>query len=321
MTARPHHAAAPVPAAPTPAASGLRVPVRTIAKAVHFKGVGLFSPAVCEATIRPVQTAHTGGLVFRRVDLPGAPTIPVHHRHVMARERQTVLALGEMRGPSPAASVQTIEHILSALAGCGVDAAVIEISGPEVPMMDGSAKPFADAILKAGVVGVAGAAEVEAIVVSAPIDIREGVARIQALPFEAGREPRGATLECAYTLEFDAGEPIAGQGAFFEVNHVRPDADLYAAQIAPARTFCTEQQARLMSAARLHAHLEPKDVLVIGAKGPIDNTLRFADEPARHKVLDLIGDLALAGRPIHGRVVAHRSGHALNQRLAAALAG
>ncbi|MFN0011317.1 MAG: UDP-3-O-acyl-N-acetylglucosamine deacetylase [Phycisphaerales bacterium] len=296
------------------------IPARTIAKAVHLRGVGLFCAAVCELTMRPAERAGEG-LVFRRVDLPGQPVIPVSHRHVIARERQTVLSLGEIRGSTPAPSVQTIEHVLSALAACGVSECVLDVSGPEVPMMDGSAQPFTEAVLKAGVVAVAGAPPCEPIRVREVIDLREGAARIQALPFEAGREPAEPTLAVSYALEFDEGEVIGAQTAYFEVNHARPDTDLYAAQIAPARTFCTEQQARLMAMAKMHAHLQPRDVLVIGAAGPIDNVLRFADEPARHKVLDVIGDLALAGRPIHGRVVAHRSGHALNQRLAAALAG
>ncbi len=296
------------------------IPARTIAKPVHLRGVGLFCPAVCELTIRPAERPGNG-LVFRRVDLSGQPAIPVSHRHVIARERQTVLSLGEIRGGSPAPSVQTIEHVLSALAACGVSDCLLDVSGPEVPMMDGSARPFTDAILKAGIVALAGAPPCEPIRVREPIYLREGAARIQALPFEGGREPAAPTLAVSYTLEFDAGEPIAAQAAFFEVNHARPDTDLYAAQIAPARTFCTERQARLMAMAKMHAHLQPRDVLVLGAHGPIENVLRFADEPARHKVLDVIGDLALAGRPIHGRVMAHRSGHALNQRLAAALAG
>ena len=303
----------------TLAATAAAIQTRTLAKPVHFTGTGLFCPAACEATIRPA-TDPSRGLIFRRVDLPGSPEIPVHHRHVIARERQTVLALGEVRGSSPAPSVQTIEHILSALAGCGINAALIDISGPEVPMMDGSSKPFTDALLKAGIVPIAGHT-VQPIVVGAPVDIREGAARIQALPFEPAKAPTTPTLEITYALEFDAGEPIPSQTAYFELVHTQPDADLYAAQIAPARTFCTEAQARLMAAAKLHTHLSPRDVLVISASGPIDNTLRFADEPARHKVLDVIGDLTLAGRPIHGRIIANRSGHALNQRLAAALAG
>lgn len=303
----------------TLAATAAAIQTRTLAKPVHFKGTGLFCPTPCEATIRPAADP-SRGLVFRRADLPGSPEIPVHHRHVIARERQTVLALGEIRGTSPAPSVQTIEHILSALAGCGINAATIDISGPEVPMMDGSAKPFTDAVLKAGIVAVAGHT-VQPILVREPIDIRDGAARIQALPFDAAKSPASPTLEITYALEFDQAEPITPQTAYFEIVHAQPDADLYAAQIAPARTFCTESQARLMAAARLHAHLSPREVLVIGPSGPIDNALRFADEPARHKVLDVIGDLTLAGRPIHGRIIAHRSGHALNQRLAAALAG
>ena len=303
----------------TLAAAAAAIQTRTLAKPIHFTGAGLFCAATCEATIRPAADP-ARGLVFRRVDLPGSPEIPVHHKHVIARERQTVLALGEIRGSTPAPSVQTIEHILSALAGCGITAATIDISGPEVPMMDGSAKPFTDAILKAGIATVAGITA-QPIIIREPIDIREGAARIQALPFEPSKAPAAPTLEITYALEFDPGEPIPSQTAYFEMVHTHPDADLYAAQIAPARTFCTEQQARLMSAAKLHTHLSPRDVLVIGPAGPIDNTLRFTDEPARHKVLDVIGDLTLTGRPIHGRIIAHRSGHALNQRLAAALAG
>ena len=122
------------------------------------------------------------------------------------------------------------------------------------------------------------------------------------------------TPSYTYTLDYGPDSPIAPATA-----HWAGDPDRFEHEIAPARTFCLEREAQAMRQLGLFEHLSPQDMLVFGPRGPIDNTLRFPDEPARHKLLDLIGDLALAGRPIRAKITAVRSGHALNHAAARAL--
>lgn len=297
-----------------------------------MSGVGLFCPARCTVTIRPAPFGH--GLRFLRTDFlsatptpaaAGAPdptpprTIPATVQFVVARQRQTVLALPPLKGAPHAPSadtVQTVEHLLSALAALGITDALIEVTGPEIPLADGSALVFVTALRDAGIVTLPGP-PVPPLVVSAPIDLTDGDARVQAWPIPMSAA--GPTLEACYHLDYGPAGPIPVQSAAFDLTAADPDIDAYAKTIAPARTFCTKAEALALRGAGLFAHLTAKDVPVIGPDGPVEGSLRFHDEPARHKLLDLLGDLSLAGRPIHARVVATRSGHALNHRLAAAI--
>jgi len=203
-----------------------------------------------------------------------------------------------------------VEHLLSALAGLGVSDAMIELHGPEVPIGDGSALPFVEALRAAGLVEL-GEDAVGPIVVKERIEIEDprgaAAGRMVAEPGE------GPGLELVYHLDYGPGSPLAAQTVRFVSN---PGADDYATAIAPARTFSTLEEAVAMRRMGLFGHLTPAQMLVIGPDGPVENTYRFSDEPARHKVLDMLGDLSLAGRPIRGRVTAWRSGHALNHAMA-----
>jgi UDP-3-O-[3-hydroxymyristoyl] N-acetylglucosamine deacetylase/3-hydroxyacyl-[acyl-carrier-protein] dehydratase len=143
------------------------------------------------------------------------------------------------------------------------------------------------------------------IVVREPITVRDGEATLAIVPSAS------SSLEIVYMLDYGEHSPIARQTHAFSVT---PES--FATEIAPARTFSTAAEARAARELGMFAHLTPRDMLVIDASGPIDNTLRFANEPARHKLLDLLGDISLVGRPILGRLVAYRSGHTLNHRLA-----
>lgn len=285
------------------------VPWRTLSQPASFAGTGLFCAHRCYVRVEPASAGH--GLMFERADVPKGGVIPVCSSRVIAKPRQTVLA-------SDGVSVQTVEHLLSALVGMGVNCARLVVEGPEIPIMDGSAAHFVEGLRAAGVTAAqGGGAALEPIVVTRRVELTESSARIVAEPWDDGDQaPR---LGVRYELDY--GGVIPAQAAEFVVQHAMPDTAGYATQIAPARTFCTEAEGRQLQAAGLFTHLRPGDVLVIGPAGAIGTSLRFADEPARHKVLDVIGDLALAGRPIHGRVTATRSGHALNQRLARMLLG
>lgn len=248
-------------------------------------------------TIRPAEAGE--GVRFVRTDLPGLPEIPALVEHVVPRPRRTALQAGE-------AVVETVEHCLSALAGLGVDNARIEIDAPETPAVDGSASPFVAAIQNAGLVEQD--EERNPLVVREPIMIREGDATIAAFP------NAGACMDLLFDLDYGGRGPIGRQIHAFTL-----ESQSYVEKIAPARTFALLEEAESMREHGLCAHLTPRDMLVLGDAGPIDNALRFDDEPVRHKLLDLIGDLSLVGRPVHARIVASRSGHALNHRLAQAM--
>lgn len=303
---------------------------RTLAASAEIEGVGLFTAAPVRATIHPAP-ADTG-IVFRRTDLPGSPPIPARVENIIDRPRRTVLrAAGD-----PNATIETVEHCLSALSGLGVDNAVVDVDGPELPIGDGSASFIVDAVCAAGVVEQD--APRRTLVVREPITVRAGSGQggedeaiLVALPNDS------PVLELLYDLDYGSYAPVIGRqvAAFtlrpddFHPAHAHNGATNgtvahathcpYATRIAPARTYALLEEARAMRERGMFSHLSPRDMLVIGEDGPVDNELRFADEPVRHKLLDLLGDLALVGRPIQGRIIASRSGHALNHLLARAL--
>lgn len=304
---------------------------RTLVQPVELEGVGLFSPLHSRLTVRPAAAGT--GVVFRRIDLPDQPPIPARAGHVQTAPRKTVLVprTGDAAGAGGGggwggAGVHTVEHLLSAMAGLGITDAMIDIHGAEVPMLDGSALPFALALRSAGLCtpapapgamnGHGHAAGASPIVVTRPVRIERAGAWAEASPLDGGP----ARLDAEYRLDYGPGAPIAPQTARFSVVHGAPDVDAYLSQVAPARTFTTLDEALAMRKAGLFSHLREGDTLVIGPHGPVGTKYRVDDEPARHKLLDLIGDLSLAGRPIHGRVVACQSGHAMNHELAALLA-
>lgn len=283
---------------------------RTVKSTAEFRGITLFTGVQSRIAIRPAAAGE--GIVFFRIDLPGAVRIPARSTHIVPETRRTVLAANPADRAGP--SVQTVEHVMSALAGLGITDALVEVEGPEAPIGDGSALPFVQAIAAAGIEELAGSA-IEPIVVRERIEIEDG---------RGGRvvaEPRQeAGLELVYHLDYGPAAPLPQQTAKFVS---LPGADDYAAAIAPARTFSTLDEAMAMRKMGLFGHLTAAEMLVIGPQGPVDNAYRFSDEPARHKVLDMVGDLALAGggRPIRGRITAWRTGHALNHAMAGRLAG
>jgi UDP-3-O-acyl N-acetylglucosamine deacetylase len=276
---------------------------RTLASpTAEIAGRGLFSGK--PASVRIFPAAPGSGIAFRRMDLPGEPTIPADLRALAPSTpaRNTNLAI------SPTAIVMTVEHVLSALAAHAVSDGLIELRGPEVPIGDGSAAMFAQALRFAGFTDAAGPAAAP-IRLHQDIVVESGAARIVARP----RSAPGASY--TYELDYSPAAPIAAQTASWH-----GDPKDYTANIAPARTFCLQAEAEQMRAAGLFKDFSPRDLLVIGPTGPIDNAYRFDHEPARHKLLDLIGDLALTGRRIQADITAMRAGHALNHAMAKALA-
>ncbi len=271
----------------------------TIAAAATVEGRGLFMGQPAEVTFRPAPANH--GVMFCRTDITagGEPVrIAALVANVTRRDRRTTLRRGEV-------SVETCEHCLSALAGLGVDNVVVEVAGPEMPAGDGSAAPYVEALGEAGIKELDEPRRV--LEITEPATVEDGEAMIAALPADR------AGMQVIYDLDYGHDGPIRSQLHAFDLN-----SNHYAADIAPARTFVLEAEAKALQAAGLGKHLTPEMLLVIGEDGePLGgNAFRFPDELVRHKVLDLIGDLSLLGCAIKGRIVAYRSGHALNHRLA-----
>ncbi|NLW87564.1 MAG: UDP-3-O-[3-hydroxymyristoyl] N-acetylglucosamine deacetylase [Planctomycetes bacterium] len=266
---------------------------KTIANPVSLKGLGLFGGVPCNMRFAPAPA--DSGLAFIRCDLQSPVRIAVRASNVVKNPRRTSL----VNGP---AAAETVEHVLAAIWGCGIDNLSIEIDGPEIPSIDGSPLPFIKVLQTAGV------KELDAprseYIITEPVAVSEGDAMLAALP--------GPTdcLEILYELD-DLRTPSIGK----QVLAFRLDKEDFITQIAPARTFMLEAEALEAQAQGLGKHLSAKDLLVMGPSGPIDNTLRFPDEHVRHKVVDLVGDMSLLGKRLRGRIVACRSGHALNHAL------
>lgn len=277
---------------------------RTIASPVRVEGKGLFTDAPSAVVIVP---AESGGV---SISLPAADPFPATIDRLDTRPAHPAFAAMPPRltslSPAPdAPPVHTVEHLLSALAGLGVTDALVRVEGGEPPIGDGSAWLFVGPILGVGLRELGGG--VEPVIVRDRVEITEGPASIIIEPAE--------TPSFRYELDYGPDAPIPPQAAEWDGSP-----GTYAERIARARTFCLREEAEAMHAMGLFAGLTPRDMLVYGADGPIDNALWVPDEPARHKLLDLIGDLSLVGRPVLGRVVARRSGHAMNHEAARRLA-
>lgn len=287
----------------------------TIGGSARLSGVGLFTGRPAKLALHPGEAG--SGIVFRRADLPGSVVIPAHVSALSElpgvpagfQARNTTLSAASVHpGAHPGVFVTTTEHVLSALAGLSMTDVVIEIEGPEVPILDGSARPFVAALREGGLREMQGGATEREL--PREITVSAGSALITATP---RREP-GCRLE--YRLDYGAGAPIAAQSAAIELGG---DAGglRYEEDVAPARTFCLLAEAKALRAMGLFTHVTPREMVVVGDDGrPVENEWRMEDEPARHKLLDLIGDLALAGSFPRATIVATRSGHALNQAMA-----
>lgn len=313
----------------TPLQVAMNLPRRTLERPAHCRGITLFTGRTTSITIRPAEVGVArvgngplrGGIEFLRVDLPSLSLIRAHISRVVPEMRRTVLSADPSDPEAP--TIQTVEHLLSALAGLGVTDAIVEIDGPEIPIADGSAFPFVQVMLEAGVAelppvpiafGEDQTLPAAVALVRTPIVLEDGPVRIEAHPTDA------PGLELEYHLDYPAEQggmaaPIPAQSAAFFVPLHAP-APGYAENIAPARTFCLAREAQAMRGMGMFNHLTPREMLVIGEDGPIENVYRFPDEPARHKLLDMLGDLSLAGRPIQARIRGTRSGHAHNHALA-----
>lgn len=276
--------------------AGQRVTLKT---RIPFAGVGLHSGRMIRAALGPAPSGT--GIVFHRTDL--GITIPALHDHVIDTRLCTMLG-------ADGARVGTVEHIMAALAAAGIDDALIELDGPEVPILDGSAEPFQFLIDCAGLGRNPGIAR--AIRVLRPVRVAESeqphAAWAELLPGDS------TSLDAELAIDF-AAEAIGVQSC-----RMRISPEGFRAELARARTFTmAEDVTRLRAAGLALGGGLHNAVVVDGAMVLNPGGLRFADEFVRHKLLDVVGDLALAGARICGRFRGHRTGHALNNRLLHAL--
>jgi UDP-3-O-[3-hydroxymyristoyl] N-acetylglucosamine deacetylase len=270
---------------------------RTLKAAARTTGVGLHTGARVDLAIRPA--AVDTGIVFHRTDLPGSAPIPASASSVGDTRLSSTLKAGS-------ASVSTVEHLMSALAGLGVDNAHVDVAGPEIPIMDGSAGPFVYLLQGAGVLEQD--APKRYLRVVQPIEVRDGDKWARFEPYD------GFRLD--FTIDFP--HPVFGsENRQVVIDFARHS---YVKEVARARTFGFMQDVEAMRAAglglggSLQNAIVLDEVRVLNAEG-----LRYDNEFVRHKVLDAIGDLYLLGRPLIGQYTAYKSGHALNNALARAL--
>ena len=272
---------------------------RTLRSAIGCVGVGLHSGVRTTLTFRPAEAGD--GIVFRRTDL--GIDIPARHDAVVDTRLCTVIGEGEAR-------VGTIEHVMAALAGLGVSDVVVEVDGPEIPILDGSSAPFVFLLDCAGLVDLAAPAATIEVLRTVRVTDGEGpdAAWAELSPGE------GPGLHA--TLEIDFGATAIGRQAMT----LAVTEDSFRAVLADARTFTmAEDIARLRAAGLARGGSLANAVVVDGPLVVNPGGLRHADEFVRHKLLDAVGDLALAGVPLRARFRGHRSGHALNNRLLRAL--
>ena len=268
----------------------------TISKSVELTGVGLHSGDTVHLRLNPERDG--AGIRFVRTDLPGSPVIRSRDVDRNCPPFRTALKNGN-------AEVHTVEHLLSALAGLSITDCLIEIDGPEIPGMDGSAINFVDAIRDVGVEPVAGHF-VEPIKVSERIFIQDGPASLEVLPNDGN-------LFITYELNYPGH--ILAQGIFsFTFSEA-----VYAMKIAPARTFAIRPEAEKMRAAGFGKGANTQNTVIIDGDKAVETQLRVPMEPVKHKILDLIGDLYVIGRPLHATINAKYSGHRANRLLALAL--
>jgi len=256
----------------------------TINKALFFRGIGIHTGKVIDLALRP---SDSGEIVFRRTGVDG-PGLVLDPRDVGARNCSYL--------ESEQGRIETVEHLLAALSAFGVDSLDVETNGPEIPILDGSAMPFTDAISGAGTRPAGPGGKVMKVV--APFTVEEGGASVEAVP-----DPG---LRISYVIEFNH-PAIGSQSA-----DIRVTTESFRSEIAPARTFGFLKDVPELRRRGLALGGSFANALLLDDEKLVNGPLRFPDEFVRHKVLDLVGDLYLLGVPVRGHFKARKAGHALH---------
>lgn len=264
---------------------------RTLRRSISCAGIGLHSGNKVTLSLKPASADF--GIRFRRSDLGGLE-VPATVQHVGGIRYATGLTRDTVR-------VDTVEHLLAALVSLGIDNAIVELNSPEVPIMDGSAAPFIYLIHEAGVKRLPMPRRF--LKVLRPLSLSRGEKRIALYPSDH--------FKVTYSIAFD--HPLLRH----QSRTIRLTEETFVEDIAPARTFGFLKEVEMLRQHGLALGGSLENAIVIGDTGVLNNALRFEDEFVRHKILDVIGDMALVGHPIVGHLVAHRGGHALHTEFAA----
>jgi UDP-3-O-[3-hydroxymyristoyl] N-acetylglucosamine deacetylase / 3-hydroxyacyl-[acyl-carrier-protein] dehydratase len=268
---------------------------RTLAREVSIQGNALHTGDAVTLTMKPAPADH--GVLFRRIDLNGSPELRPRIDQVTDLVRATTIQSGH-------AKIHTVEHVLSALHGCGIDNVIIEMNASEPPILDGSAKPFVDLIMQGD--PVEQEKDREYFTLDAAVSVTKGQSSIIALPADE--------LKISCTSADDRG--IHTQHLSLTI-----DPDVYMTQIAAARTFTIyEDIEELLKLGKIKGGSLDCAVVIRGDKIISKEGLRFKDEFVRHKILDIIGDIMLLGMPLKAHIIATRPGHAINAELTKVLA-
>lgn len=259
----------------------------TLARRVEILGIGLHTGRPVKMEILPAEVG--SGIIFKRVDLPGSAPIPAHVNYILATDLNTTIGIGDVK-------VATIEHLMAAFVGLGVDNAIVKLDGGEVPVMDGSAAPFVDAILAAGLHSQGAIRKL--FVVRETFELTQGDKWIRV-------EPADAT---SYSMHIDFRSRAIGQQTY----QMAWSSGAFE-QILSSRTFCHINDVNAMRKAGLALGGSLENAVVVSDDEVLNpDGLRAADEFVRHKLLDCVGDLALLGAPIVGKISAYKSGHGLH---------
>ena len=263
---------------------------QTVVREMTLEGLGLHLGLPCRLTFKPAEPG--SGVRFVRTDIAGAPVTRAHVTVAAEVERRTQLGEGD-------GALHTVEHVLAAVAARELDDLVIEMNGPEPPIMDGSAGPFFRALGAAGIAQHGG--RVEVLTLAVPVRVEHGETWYEAFPSDA------LSLEVA----IDFPHPLIGR----QEGRYRVTPDEFERELADARTFGFDHEVEYLRGRGLIKGGSTQNAIVLDASGVVENTLRWSDEFVRHKAMDCVGDLALAGKRVRARVVAHRPSHAGTLRL------
>jgi len=270
---------------------------QTIVSPATVRGFGYWSGKDIRVEFRPAAAGT--GIVFVRDDLAPPARIAARVENRVEVPRRSNLQVGR-------AGVEMVEHVMAVLAGLGIDNCEVGVDAVEMPGCDGSAIAFVDALDAVGIVQQE--LEVQPLEVTETIRCELGETWIEARP------TAGKGLSVEFQLDYPHDSVIGRQTVSLDITP-----ETFRTEIAPCRTFVLQSEAEALQSQGRGTRVTNRDLLIFGPQGPIDNPLRFVDECARHKVLDVVGDMALTGQQIIGHVVAHRSGHRLNAELAAEL--
>ena len=256
----------------------------TVANSSTLEGVGLHLGEQCRLTFKPAPVGN--GIVLKRIDIRGAEPIKAVVDHVSETERRTQLGSGDN-------TVHTVEHVLAAVAAIGIDDVIIEMDGPEPPILDGSAAPFFESLARAGLAALDG--QPEMLTLTEPVRIIDGESVYEAFPSEG--------LELDVTIEFP--HPVIGK----QSTRICVNRQSFESELSAARTFGFVREVEWLTSRGLIKGASVENAIVLDEAGIVNGPLRWSDEFVRHKALDCVGDLALSGARVRARIVALKPSH------------